>query len=232
MGLQVIGTGIARTGTESLKTALEILGFGKCYHMFELIKDPGRLVYWRELMAQNKTDFARLFQGYQSAVDFPSSIYYREFLQEYPDAKLILTIRDADEWYDSASETIFYEMSLTMMRIVKFLGIFFTSFRNYRNLFEFHVEIHHTRFFQGKIRDREACKKIYNEWNEKVIQNLPADKLLVFEVKDGWEPLCKLLQVPVPDVPFPKKNGREKFFHNITQSVSLPINIKKLALKK
>ena len=105
--LKVIGAGLGRTGTESLKKALEQLGFAKCYHMFELMKHPEHLSEWQALRRGQAPNYDFLFEGYASCADFPAAIYYQEFMEKYPEAKVILTVRDPDRWFDSASKTIF-----------------------------------------------------------------------------------------------------------------------------
>ena len=106
MALRVIGAGFGRTGTESLKAALEQLGFGKCDHMFELIKDTRRVVYLEALQRGEQTDLEALFEGFQSAVDFPFALYYRQLMEGFPEAKVILTVRDPDAWYESFRNTM------------------------------------------------------------------------------------------------------------------------------
>src|SRR5689334_4198559 len=106
MGLDVIGAGWGRTGTESLKAALELLGFGRCYHAFELIARTRHVPHWRALSRGEKPDYDDLFRGFRSAVDFPAARYYREFAAQYPAAKVVLSVRDPQEWYQSASKTI------------------------------------------------------------------------------------------------------------------------------
>ena len=123
MALKVIGAGMGRTGTESLKLALEQLGFGKCYHMYELIKDNSRFPCWLQLEKGEVPDYAVLFDGYQSAVDFPAALYYREFMKQYPDAKVILTVRDAGSWYDSASKTILKGIPSPVLFMARVLGV-------------------------------------------------------------------------------------------------------------
>ena len=219
MGLKVIGAGLGRTGTETLKLALEHLGYDKCYHMYELMKNPAQLIHWEELREGGSTNLSKLFHGYQASVDFPAAIYYREFLDEYPDAKVILTVRDADKWYESASHTIFRKIPAIITGIMRILAIFSAKYKAMLRALKYAREIVHDSFFQGKTHDGEACKRIYHEWNLKVQQSVPPDKLLVFEVKDGWEPLCRFLEVPVPDAPFPRSNSRENFTKELSKKM-------------
>jgi hypothetical protein len=211
MALKVIGAGWGRTGTESLKKALEILEFGKCYHMFELIKDGKRVVYWEQLARGEKPDYDKLFDGFQSAVDFPASMYYRELMTQYPNAKVILSYRDPDKWYESASNTIFKPLPVLIVPISRVLGLFFKNLSYFQRIAKNVIEPLFTDFMQGKKDDREFMINMYNQWVADVKKNVPAEKLLVFEAKEGWEPLCKFLGVPVPDVPYPRGNDSEQF---------------------
>ncbi len=215
MGLKLIGAGLGRTGTESLKMALEHLGYAKCYHMFELMKHGEMVTEWEKFRNGSSPDYAILFKDYQSTVDFPAAIYYREFMQQYPDAKVILTVRNADKWYDSAKKTIFKGMPKLLYYAFKFIGNFNRKGRLMLQAFDYAQEVVHKEFFHDRIKDREYCKHIFNEWNEEVKRTVPADRLLVFEVREGWEPLCKFLDVPVPDMPFPKSNDSDNFQKNI-----------------
>ncbi len=219
MSLKIIGAGAGRTGTESLKQALEQLGFGKCYHMFELMKNPTHLLEWEKLEHDLKPDYDLLFKNYQSAVDFPAAMYYREFMKQYPDAKVILTVRDADKWYNSASKTIFKKIPSLVLALAKVFGLFSKSARSFPKGYDYTTRIVHKGFFSNKIDDREHCKKVFNTWNEEVKRNVPSEKLLVFEVKDGWEPLCKFLSVPVPATAFPKSNDRDTFDKKMTKRI-------------
>ena len=220
MALKVIGAGLGRTGTESLKKALEHLGYDKCYHMFELMKDGTLLDQWQKLRKGEQPDYDILFRNYQSTVDFPAAIYYREFMLQYPDARVILTLRDADKWYDSAQKTIFRGMPKPLYHVLKSIGVFVRKTRLMMQVYDYAQEIVHKEFFNDRIEDREYCKKIFNEWNEEVKRNVSADKLLVFEVKDGWEPLCKFLGLPVPGIPFPKSNDSDNFDKNMVKRLS------------
>lgn len=219
--LKVIGAGLGRTGTESLKKALELLGFGACYHMFELtMKRPEHLPEWEKLARGEKPDYERLFGGYQSTTDFPACIYYREFMAQYPQAKVVLTVRDADKWYDSAAKTIFRGVPAPLVALFRFVGLFSKKMRAVPPTIDYANEIVHNRFFEGRTRDREYAKAIFNAWNEEVKRTVPPDRLLVFEVKDGWEPLCRFLGVPVPSTPFPHANKGDSFEKDFVKRIA------------
>lgn len=105
--LEVIGAGFGRTGTMSLKLALEQLGFGPCYHMTEIVKNPGHMRLWRIAHSGQPVDWAELFSRYRAAVDWPVCHYYCDLMSEFPDAKVILTLRDSRQWYESMTNTLY-----------------------------------------------------------------------------------------------------------------------------
>ncbi len=210
--LQVIGAGLGRTGTESLKKALELLGFGACYHMFELVmKHPEHLPEWKKLVAGEKPNYEFLFDGYQSTADFPACMFYREFMVQYPQAKVVLMVRDADKWYDSAVKTIFRGVPAPILALGRLMGLFSKNVRAALLTIPLANEVVHNRFFEGRTSDREHTKAIFNAWNEEVKRTVPAGRLLIFEMREGWEPLCNFLGVPVPAAPFPRLNAGDSF---------------------
>ena len=211
MALEVIGAGIGRTGTESLKLALELLGFGKCYHMVELIRNPSGITEWEKLEAGDRADFDKLFNGYASCVDFPGAPFFKQLMAAYPDAKVILTLRDPDKWYASASRTIFRTPPPAMLGVVRFLGLFSKRLQLFPRVIGLVKRVGIEGIFQNQTRDPENTKRVFNEWNEEVKRTVPYDKLLVFRVADGWEPLCSFLGVTVPETPFPHSNQGAAF---------------------
>ncbi|MFP4342073.1 MAG: sulfotransferase family protein [Cyclobacteriaceae bacterium] len=211
MPLQIIGLGMGRTGTLSLKIALEKLGYGPCYHMEDLLRQPKDVIYWEEIKKRGATDWEKLFGNYRSAVDFPVVACYQPLLEKYPDAKIILTIRDENEWYESASRTIFntepglggkIKMALQMPFSPR-LRMLMRVFRMSGQFWQEHV---------GKnFREKEAAIAFYRRWNEQIKNDLPAERLLVYEIKEGWQPLCDFLGVEVPAEEFPLANTRQQF---------------------
>ena len=209
--LEVIGAGLGRTGTESLKKALEQLGFSKCYHMFELMKHPENLPEWEKLGRGETPNYDLLFGGYSSCTDFPAAMYYQNLMQKYPGAKVVLTVRDPDSWFDSASKTIFKQPPSIFLGLMRIVGVFSKKARSMMAVWSFARSLVHDRFFDGSIRDRERTKSIFVAWNQEVHRVVPPDRLLVFDVSEGWTPLCRFLDVPIPDVPFPRSNERGSF---------------------
>ena len=200
--MQVIGSGFGRTGTLSLKAALEILGFDPCYHMEEVIKRPSHVKLWQQIGQDQPVPWEAIFDGFQATVDFPASSFYRELLAHYPDAKVIHTVRDPERWYDSTAETIYgaaTHFPAWSLKLIPPLGHFA----------EMQERLIWQKLFNGRFPDRPYAIKIFNQYTNNVRQHVPPEKLLVFQVKKGWEPLCTFLNLPVPDVPFPHVNDRE-----------------------
>jgi len=202
---RVIGAGFGRTGTASLKRALEIVGFGPCHHMEEVIKHPREVKTWEAAARGEKTDWRGFLQGWGSTVDFPSSLYYEELIRAFPDAKVILTVRDPQSWYASMSHTIVPAMTRFPNRwVARFLPFIGAPARAMRG----------TRIDRDVIRrfgERAHVLKVFRDHIEEVKRVVPADRLLVFEVAQGWTPLCRFLGVAVPAVPFPRVNDTAEF---------------------
>ena len=211
-GLQIIGAGFGRTGTLSLKAALETLGFGPCYHMVEVFAHPEHVPMWRSAAAGQSVDWHRLFKGYRATVDWPSCAFYAQLMDAFPDAKVILSVRDPERWYESARATI-YRMSNpgglagAAMRTVLMLGrLFVPRMRAAPGMIN---EVIWQGTFDGRFADREHAIAVYQQHNEEVKRRVPSDKLLVYQLGQGWEPLCAFLGVDVPvDTPFPHLNDR------------------------
>jgi hypothetical protein len=199
MGLRIIGAGFGRTGTLSLKVALEQLGFVKCHHMQEVVRSRAQVDAWYALSRGDAVDWDRVFEGFQAACDWPSSAYWEPLARQYPDALVILTVRDPQRWYESASTTIYQASSgipgwITAIspRIRYLREMIFATIWN--------------GVFGGRFEDREHALQVFREHTERVKRVVPPDRLLVFEAKEGWEPLCAFLGVPVPDGPYPHVN--------------------------
>lgn len=195
--LEVIGVGFGRTGTLSLKHALETLGFGKCYHFREMVK-AGHAKRWLRVADGESQGWESVFRGYRATTDWPAAACYRELANAYPDAKLILTVRDASDWYDSVTDTI-----LRLRNAMPARWPVFRSIAAVADRFVWEGEFH------GRADDREYAIARYNEHIADVQGFAASERLLVFTVNDGWEPLCRFLGVPVPaNKPFPRVNDR------------------------
>jgi len=207
MALKVIGAGLGRTATLSLKFALEHLGFGPCYHMAEVFAGARRNIpLWLDVV-RGKPDWNSVFAGFESTTDYPACTYWRELSAFYPSAKVILTVRDANSWFDSVSETIFspkMQASLAGSPVEAMMqGVIFDA-------------------FAGRVHDRAFMIDWFTRRNQAVIDSLPADRLLVFSPKEGWAPLCAFLGVPVPKAPFPRVNSRDELNQAVNERGGLP----------
>ena len=197
MALELIGAGLGRTGTLSLKAALERLGCGPCYHMIEVLAAPERGRHWLEQTRSGSLDWDAIFHGYRATVDWPAAAFWRELAKRYPDAKVLLSLRDADRWYDSVMNTIYQVMTQAPPE------------RAPRILHDFHAMVYaliFERTFGGRLGDRTDAKRVFEEHNQAVIDAIPASRLLVYRPGDGWEPLCRFLDVPEPEEAFPHLN--------------------------
>jgi hypothetical protein len=197
MSLSVIGAGFGRTGTLSMKLALETLEFGPCHHMAEVLSNPDQLAKWRVVAQGSVPDWDDVLAGYNSAIDWPSAYYWRELSRHYPHAKIILTVRSPESWYDSFSKTILETMGPKS------------------NPLSFGEKIIKNVIFSGRPDDRAHAIAVYEKNTAEVQAAFPADRLLTYELGEGWERLCKFLNKPIPDTPFPKSNSTEEFREHI-----------------
>jgi len=199
--IKVIGAGFGRNGTLSLKHALERLGFDKCYHMMELDLDKNEDLAWLALARGERVDFDALFEGYQASVDWPSCNFWREQMAWYPEAKVILSERDPERWYESIMNTIYLSSKAFRTSDDPLMQ------RRSRMVFE----VIWDGLFGGRMDDKDHVIDVYLRHNQQVKDEVPPEKLLVFESSQGWPPLCGFLGVPVPDEPYPRVNTTEDF---------------------
>jgi Sulfotransferase domain len=194
MALKIVGSGLGRTGTKSLQTALNMLGFGPCHHMVEVFAHPETMKLW-VAAGQGKPDWEAIFAGYNSMVDYPGAHYWRQLADYYPDAKVIHTERDPDQWFDSTQATIFSPAS-NAMQVAGPMAEFFASF---------------TSGFRPQMNDRAALTGYFRAHNAEVKRSIAPERLLVYQAGQGWEPLCAFLGVKVPAEPYPSENSRAEF---------------------
>ncbi|GAA2620220.1 sulfotransferase [Actinomadura fulvescens] len=213
--MKVIGAGFGRTGTRSLKAALETLGFGPCYHMSEVIAEPHRVRQWLDVGEGRGSDWDEVFAGYQAAVDWPAASYWRELAEHYPGSKVILTVRDPARWYASVSETIFAgalaerrRLPLRRRLVRRLVRLRSPDFALYPRMAR---ATFIDRVFDGRIDDQEHVTAVFERHIAEVKATIPPERLLVFEAGDGWGPLCAFLGVPVPAEPYPQVNERAAF---------------------
>jgi hypothetical protein len=213
----VIGVGLPRTGTASLQAALDELGFGPCYHMFELIRRPRRARLWLAAAEGRPVDWAAVLSGYRSTVDFPGAYFWRELLAAYPEAKVVLTVRDADRWFASVLHMAKGGRSMRVMtsRPVLFLV---PALRPLTRLMERMtmqmLDVDRDSFMSGRL-DRDHFVEVYQRHAAEVTASVDADRLLTFRPDEGWEPLCRFLGVPVPSTTFPHRNESAAFHRDM-----------------
>ena len=186
----------------STKMAIERLGFGPCHHMIEVIENPAQPALWKAVAAGEQVNWAEVFQGYNSQVDWPGAAVWRETSIAFPDAKVLHTERPEDEWWNSFSVSIgkFFALRPNIPLPPHIAAIFVTMADWFvKNTFD-------------DIADRACAIAAYRRNNEEVRDTIAADRLLVFDVADGWGPLCRFLETPEPDAPFPHRNPRDEFW--------------------
>lgn len=209
MTLQVIGAGFGRTGTTTLKWALETLLHGKCHHMREVLGSPSQVYGWAAKARGEPVDLAVLLEGYVAACDWPSAAYYAELAERFPAAKVVLTVRDFDKWYQSAYESI-YGMSLMVKRPpVSWMTRVNPRMRAFGPMVD-DVVWGERGVFGGRFEDREHVRAVFERHHEQVRRTIPAERLLEYAPSQGWEPLCRFLGVPVPGIPMEHKNERQE----------------------
>lgn len=215
-GFVVIGAGLPRTGTMSLHAALYQLLDGACYHMIQVVANPDNKVdiaHWdkalkRKLRNSEWNDFLE-GRGFRAGVDYPISMFYKELMQVFPEAKVVLTVREPEAWYNSVKNSIFsmhrladsFPSSLVLKLEGRFPGV------DMANRVSSHPPPGFDKsMFEVVANGKEESIEFYNKWVEEVKQTVPKDRLLVFSVKEGWKPLCDFLGVDIPDTPFPRVN--------------------------
>ncbi|MEU4227744.1 sulfotransferase family protein [Nonomuraea sp. NPDC026600] len=211
--MQIIGTGFGRTGTLSLKSALERLGFGPCHHMVDVFAHPQQIRPWLAAATPREVNWDHLLVGYESCVDGPTSAYWQRLAEYYPKAKVILTTRDPDRWLASMRRTLFAQRrrieSLPGRAAILLSSLFGTDLATFVKMIDSTLDAR--TFATPADREPERAVQLFAEHAARVVAAVPAERLLVFDVADGWGPLCEFLEVPVPAAPFPRVNGASDF---------------------
>jgi hypothetical protein len=196
MEIRVVGAGVGRTGTHSLKIALEQLLEAPCHHMLEVLGDPGQAPAWIDAIDGRRADWSTMLLPYRAIVDWPGCSFWPELAQANPEALVLLSVRDPEDWYRSASNTIFQsfervppELVPWMVAVRKLMG----------------------DRFSDRFDDPTAMMDAYVRHNDTVRSEVPARRLLEWNLGDGWDPICERLQLPVPAAPFPVTNSTEEF---------------------
>ena len=191
---RIVGAGVGRTGTLSLKLALERLLGEPCYHMMEVFSHPAHASRWLAAARGEPVDWSDLLRAYGAAVDWPAAAFWPELAEAFPDALVLFSVRAADRWWESASETIFRALRASPEG-------------EWRSMIE---AVLGSRFTLA-LDDREAVVAAYENHNERVRAAVPRERLIEWHPGDGWEPLCRALDVAVPEEPFPHVNTRADF---------------------
>ena len=205
--MKVIGAGFGRTGTMSLKAALEQLGCGPCFHMIDLIRDPEPLPYWAAAANGERVDWTEALDGWESSVDWPGCTFWEEMAETWPDAPVLLSVRDPEAWYRSCLNSIHAAKEMALAGELEggdeegpspeVVGMINNLIWN--------------GTFKGRFLEKDYALEVFHRHNEYVKAKVPANRLLVYEIKQGWEPLCEFLGVDVPDTPMPHLNDTESF---------------------
>ena len=198
MGLRVVGAGVGRTGTESLKEALERLLGGPCYHMFEIVKGRhGDIAVWLDAAKGTFPVWNEFLADYRAAVDWPACSFWRELSAANPEALVLLSVRDVDAWWTSVSNTIFSPLLDIGKAKIGFPDNWPDGLLEAR--------------FTPEWRTEAGAKAAFLRHNDAVRAGVPADRLLEWTPTDGWGPICAALDVPVPAEPFPHVNSTADF---------------------
>jgi hypothetical protein len=218
-GLQVIGAGMHRTGSMSVKAALERLGFGPCYHGMEALRRSTDGENWLTAYETGgDVDWSQIFQGYRATLDWPTIYFWENLATAYPDAKILLTDRDPELWWHSHVKlfqlTGRFDQELTDEQRQ------WAQASGFARMFDALSTIVPAPF-DGRVFDKAHCLRVFNEHYERVRQTVPAERLLTYRVQEGWEPLCRFLGVDVPDEPFPHVNVGDDLLQNIQTAMRL-----------
>jgi len=215
--MQLIGAGLPRTGTLTQKEALETLGLGPCYHWVNIIADLDQVELWHRVLDGEQGVLGGILEGYESTVDWPGGFFARELAEMHPQAKVLLSVRDADAWEPSYRETI-WSMSHgdgLIRHLSDARREVDPRWRRYLELVHRMLWSEVSPFAAG--REPEDMKRQMTAWNETIKEAIPAERLLVWSVTEGWGPLCEFLEAPEPDAPLPHANDRETFVGRVAE---------------
>lgn len=213
MAMKVIGAGLPRTATTTQMVAFEMLGFGPCYHMRNVLMDlENQLPYW-EAAQDGSPDWDGVFEGSNSTCDWPSARYYDQLMEHYPEAKVVLTVRSPDGWVKSMRETVWgvFHGDTPLHHLSDARACVDPLWRRYIDLMTRMNWDEETGAMAGDTYDDQEFGAIMERWNDSVKEMVPSERLLVWDPKDGWDPLCQFLEVDVPGDPLPHLNETESF---------------------
>jgi hypothetical protein len=214
--MRLIGAGLPRTGTLTQKVALEMLGFEPCYHWVNVLADLNQVDVWNRAL-DGEPVWDEVFDGCHATVDWPGGYFWRELMDYYPDAKVLLSVRDPEKWEPSFRETIW-----NMGHGENLINLVSSARALIDPQWSRYVQLVDRMFWSGKgtfaASGHELPEQLIAEFkrhNEEVEATVPPERLLVWNVSEGWEPLCEFLEVPVPDEPLPHANDRETFLGRV-----------------
>jgi Sulfotransferase domain len=221
--MKVIGAGLPRTGTLSQKVALEMLGLGPCYHMVNVLTDLPMSAHWEAAM-DGEADWEEIFGEHRSTVDWPGAFFYRELAGAYPDAKVVLSVREPEAWEKSMRDTIWDVLygNSTMAHFSKVRERVDPDWLAYIELMK-RMWAAQGVFSGADLRPGQLAHSIAR-YQQTVERNIPRDRLLVWNVAQGWEPLCRFLDIDVPDAPFPRLNDSKMFIDRIIDGTLVVLN--------
>ncbi len=196
MSIEVVGAGVGRTGTHSLKVALERLLGGTCHHMIEMFPSEEQRAGWTRAIDGQPVDWRALLADYRAIVDWPGGAFWPELSDAFPDALVLLSVRPAEDWYRSATNTIFIGIGDMIDAGDPWMAAMMRLFADR---------------FSDRLDDADAMMAAFERHNDAVRAAIPADRLLEWTPGDGWEPICERLGVAVPDEPFPVTNTTDDF---------------------
>jgi Sulfotransferase domain len=215
--MQVIGAGLMRTATTTQTVALEQLGFGPCYHMRDLLGDLDKGLPLWEGVAEGSPDWERIFGDAQSTVDWPSARYYRALMDYYPDAKVLLSVRDSQAWVRSMRATVWgmFHGDSVIHHVSDTRAVLDPLWQRYTALMHRITWEERSGVLAGDTSTDAGLAAVMNRWNDEVVNTVPAERLLVWDPAEGWEPLCGFLEVDVPAEELPRLNDTTSFREGI-----------------
>ena len=223
--MKVIGAGLPRTATLTQKVALEMLGFSPCYHMVNVLGDLDKAPRWREALEGN-CHWDEIFDGFEATVDWPGAFFYRDLMEAYPDAKVLLSVRDGDAWERSMGETIWglFFGDMMIRDLCSAWGRVDPKWAGYIALMKEMWQKSGLLASENEGSGTGYMAEAMRRYNQEVISTVPADRLLVWSPVDGWEPLCDFLGASVPDQPLPRVNDSAQFGARIIDAAMDALN--------
>jgi hypothetical protein len=222
--LKVIGAGLPRTATLTQKVALEMLGFAPCYHMVNVLSDLTNVPRWVEAL-EGRSDWDDIFGPFEATVDWPGAFFYKDLMEAYPDAKVLLSVRDGESWEKSMASTIWglFYGDMLMRDLSDARGRVDEQWASYTSLMKQMWEKSGLMAGEEGPGDGSMARAM-QRYNDEVRETVPADRLLVWSPKDGWDPLCRFLDVAVPDKPVPHVNDSQAFGERIIDAALGALN--------